>query len=159
MKKILLIAILAMPLSVFSQVEKGDINAQGNVTYTSIDGTGTGIIFLKGGYYATQQIETGASLQFIFAAGETGTGIGPYVTYNFLTPDAKLLPYAGAQLSFLSFLGTSINSGGIYGGTKYFITESVNIDGGLSIQQGFGDFSGTLVTFTLGVGFVLGKLK
>lgn len=158
MKRLLLFALIMMSITAFSQVEKGDINAQFNTTYTSIDGDGTGIVFIKGGYYVTQQVEAGASLQLIFAAGETGTGIGPYVTYNFLTADAKLLPYVGGQLSFLSIAGIDINSGGVYGGAKYFLTEAVNVDAGLSLQQGFGDFDGTLVTFTLGVGFVLGKM-
>jgi hypothetical protein len=158
MKRLLLFALIMMSITAFSQVEKGDINAQANVTYLSIDGAGAGVMFLKGGYYATQQVEAGASIQFIFADGANGVGVGPYVTYNFLTADAKLLPYIGGQLSFMSIGDVDINSGGVYGGAKYFLTEAVNVDAGLALQQGFGDFDGTLVTFTLGIGIVLGKM-
>jgi hypothetical protein len=161
MKKLLLLvfAVLVTSTAAFSQVEKGDINLSGNFTYTGIEGEGVGLFFAKGGYFFSQNIEAGASLQFIFAGGETGTGIGPYATYNFLTQDAKLLPYLGAQIQLLSFMGADINSAGIYGGSKYFVTEAVNIDGGISLQKGFGDFDGTIFTATIGIGFVLGKLK
>ena len=159
MKKLLLGALLLVSTMAFSQVEKGDINLSGSLTYTGIEGEGVGLLFLKGGYFFTQNVEGGTSVQLIFAQGETGTGFGPYVTYNFLTQNAKLLPYVGAQLSLLSIAGIDINSGGIYGGAKYFVTEAVNIDAGLSFQQGFGDFDGSLMTATIGIGFVLGKLK
>jgi hypothetical protein len=159
MKKILLVGLLLTSTLAFSQVEKGDFNLSGSLSLTSIEGEGTGLFFTKAGYYFTQNVEAGTSLTLIFAQGETGTGFGPYATYNFLTQDGKFLPYVGGQFSFLSIAGIDINSGGIYGGAKYFVTEAVNIDAGMSLQQGFGDFDGTLFTATIGIGFILGKLN
>lgn len=159
MKKLLLVSLLLISTLAYSQVEKGDFTTQASVTFQSMDGLEIGLIFAKAGYFFTDNIEAGSSLNVIFAAGETGTGIGPFATYNFLLPDGKMLPYAGVQFSLFSFGGLNINSGGLYGGAKYFLTEAVNVDGALSIQQGFGDFDGTIVSVTIGVGIILGKLK
>lgn len=159
MRKVLLFALLLVSSLAYSQVEKGDFNLTGSLAYINLDGTGVGLLTAKGGYFFTQNIEAGSALQLIFADGGNGTNIGPYVTYNFLTQNALLLPYVGAQLSFFSMGDADMNSGGIYGGAKYFLTEAVNVDASLSFQQGFGDYEGTTTTFNLGIGIVLGRLK
>ena len=158
MKKILLVGFLLISGVAFSQVEKGDVNVTGTLSYINLDGEGLGIFQAKGGYFFSQNIEAGTALQLFFTGGETGVNFGPYATYNFLTQDARLLPYAGVQLSFFSIAGVNMNSGGIYGGAKYFITEAINVDGSMSLQQGFGDYDGTTFTFNVGLGFILGKL-
>lgn len=162
MKKLVLVAfaIVAISTSAFSQVEKGDFNISGSLSYSKYeDIDAMGQFDAKGGYYFTQNVEAGTTLQLLFAGGETGVGIGPYAAYNFLTQDAKLLPYVGANLLLFSFADMNINSIGINGGTRYFITEAINIDGGISLQKGFGDFDGTLFTARIGIGFILGKVK
>lgn len=143
----------------FSQVEKGDINVSGSLSFTKFkDVDGFGIFEAKGGYFFTQNIEAGTTLNIMFGP-TTITGIGPYASYNFLTQDAKLLPYAGANLSFLFGDGFSSTALGANGGAKYFLTETVNVDAGLSLQQGFGDLKGSVFIMRIGIGFILGDIK
>jgi hypothetical protein len=160
MKKLAAVLMLICHFHLVSaQVEKGDLTATTNLTFISMDGTSFGLFFLKGGYFVSDHVEVGSSLQLMFAPGETGVGIGPYGTYNFLTQDAKLLPYVGAQLSILSLYGMNVNSFGVYGGSKYFLTEAVNVDAGIVLAQGFGDVDGFVFTASIGIGVVLGKLR
>jgi hypothetical protein len=160
MKKLLVVCCIAIPcLVAHAQVEQGDLSATTNLVFTSTKGSTFGLFTLKGGYFVTNQIEVGSSFQLFFIPDNTGVGIGPYGTYNFLTADGKLLPYAGAQLSILTIGDISMNSFGIYGGTKYFLTEAVNIDAGLLLAQGFGDIDGMVFTASIGVGVLLGKLR
>jgi hypothetical protein len=155
MSKTLIIFALLLGTTCFAQVEQGDINLSGSVTFTSTDGTNSGLIFGKGGYYITQHIEAG-SLVGVFLSEFTAFIFGPYGTYNFLTQDAKLMPYAGGQVLVFATEGFSFTSFGLYGGAKYFVTEAVNVDAGLSLLTGD---SGTTVAVTVGLGFVIGKLR
>lgn len=161
MRKLTLIAfaVLAMSTSAFSQVEKGDINVSGSLSFIKIkDVDGVGLFEAKGGYYFSQNFEAGGNLTINF--GETAmTGIGPYATYNFLTQDAKLLPYAGANLMFFFAEEMSATALGLNGGAKYFLNETVNVDAGLTLLQGFGDLDGSLFVMRVGIGFILGDLK
>lgn len=162
MKKLSLIvfAILATTAIATAQVEKGDFNISGSLSfskYKELDGTGQ--FDAKGGYFVTQNIEVGATALILASGGETGIGIGPYGAYNFLTQDAKLLPYVGANLFLFSIGDISLNSVGVNGGAKYFITEAINVDAGITIQQSFGDIEGSLFTARVGIGFILGKVK
>lgn len=144
----------------FAQVEKGDINLSGSLSYTKfpkIDGMGQ--LDAKAGYFFTQNLEAGTTLQLFFAAGDVGLGIGPYASYNFLTEDAKLMPYAGAGFSFFTFSSMTSTAVGINGGVKYFLTEKINIDTGVTLQQSFGDLDGTMFMARIGIGFIMGKLK
>ena len=163
MKYLFSVIAIFLSVTVFAQVEKGDFSATGSLSYQNFSSDGfsssTGQLFLKGGYFFTQNLEAGTSLQVFLAEGAEGFGIGPYATYNFLTTDGKLLPYAGGQLSILSLGDSNLNTVGLYGGSKYFLNETVNVDFGLSLQKGFGDFDGTLFGATLGIGVLLGKLK
>jgi len=162
MKKLGLIvfAIVTFSITAFSQVEKGDFNISGSLSFSKYkDVDGMGQFDAKGGYYVTQNIEVGATALILAQGGDTGVGIGPYGAYNFLTQDAKLLPYVGANLFLFSLGDISLNSAGVNGGAKYFITEAINIDAGISIQQAFGDIEGSLFTARVGIGFILGKVK
>lgn len=168
MKKLVLFAFALIVSTVaFSQVEKGDITGTANVSFTSLKPEGTDAINmalfnLRAGYFFTNNIEGGLTLSITNAAEVTSTGIGPYAVYNFLTADAKLLPYIGAN--FLNFNtgvegADAINQLGGFGGVKYFLTEAVNVDASLNYTTWLGDFSGSSFTFNLGIGINLGGLK
>ncbi len=162
MKKLILIAFVALcaGTTAFAQVEKGDVNISGSLSYQKFsDVDGTGIFEAKGGYFFSQHLEGGANIMLLFSDGNTGFGLGPYASYNFLTEDAKLLPYVGANFLLFAIDGTSITSIGVNGGAKYFLTETINVDAGISLQQAFGDLDGSLFTMRIGIGFLLGKLK
>ncbi len=158
MKKLLLIGFILINTIAFSQVEKGDKNLTFNALYTGGEGFALGMISGKFGYFVTQHIEAGVtpSLSVIKAGDETITspGLGLYGTYNWLTADAKLLPYAGASINFIKVIDQTETSFGLYGGSKYFLTESLNIDGGLQVQALDGN---ALFIFQVGIGFILGK--
>lgn len=162
MKKITLVAfvVFAACTSAFSQVEKGDLNLSFNALYTGMDGMGMGQISGKFGYYLTQNIEAGVapSITFFKAGDESLTmpTLGLYGTYNWLTEDAKLLPYAGASITFTKVLDEGRTGFSLYGGSKYFITEKVNVDGGMQLL--FIDGS-TAVVLQVGIGFLLGNFK
>lgn len=161
MRKLILFAfaIVVTSTAAFSQVEKGDINISGSLSFQKLsDMDGFGIFEAKGGYFFTQNVEAGTTFNVMFGP-ITVTGIGPYASYNFLTEDAKLLPYAGANLSFLFGEGFSSTAIGVNGGAKYFLTETVNVDAGLSLQQGFGDLDGAVFIMRVGIGFILGNVK
>ncbi len=168
MKKLVIIIFLFSAGYTYAQVEKGDVTASFNISYTSFDGSGMANITAKGGYYITNNIEIGAIPMIMLGEGFSQTSLGVYGTYNFFTADAKLLPYAGASIGLafssikVSFGGTeekftdSTASFGVYGGTKYFITEKLFGDANLNIS---GSGLGTIVSVNLGVGFIIGKLK
>lgn len=160
MKKLILILSVMISTVGFSQVEKGDINATFNALYLGGDGFGVGIISGKVGYFFTQNIEGGVTPSITFMTfggdGDTSPGIGFYGTYNFLTSDGKLLPYAGGSIDFISSQGSNFTALGVYGGAKYFLTEALNIDGGIKLLSAEGQ---TLFLTQVGIGFIIGKLK
>ncbi len=166
-KLILFVFALTVSTVAFSQVEKGDITGTANVSFSSFkpeggDALKMALFNIRAGYFVTNNIEAGLTLQITNAAETTSTGIGPYAVYNFLTADAKLLPYIGAN--FLNYNSgiegvDAINQLGGFGGAKYFITEAVNIDASLNYTTWLGDFSGSSFTFNLGIGLNLGALK
>lgn len=167
MKKTLLIGLLLISTLTYSQVEKGDISLTFAASYSSISGTSFGLINAKLGRYFTQNIEAGIRPQIMIGEGFTMYGTGVYGTYNFLTADAKLLPYVGADLSFLQtetdLVGFSRTDIGAYGGAKYFLTEALNLDAGIVLStQIAGDETGAdggTFLRNLGIGFIFGKLK
>lgn len=161
MKKLLGIAFvtLLMSTSAYAQVEKGDINISGSLSFQKFsDIDGSGLFDAKGGYFFTQNLEAGATLTLIFSEA-TGFGFGPYASYNFLTQDAKLMPYAGTNLLFFAMNEANVTALGVNGGAKYFLTETINIDAGLSLQKTFGDLDGSLFVMRIGLGFILGDVK
>jgi hypothetical protein len=159
MKKLLLVGLLLISAVAYSQVEQGDKNITFAGYFASADDYKVGQISAKLGYYVTQNIEAGAKPLIMFTQDDTNFGIGVYGTYNFLTQDAKLLPYAGAELFFLPVGDETLTTLGLNGGAKYFITESLNIDAGLNLQKSLSTdiYDGTVFIFQVGVGFLLGK--
>jgi hypothetical protein len=170
MKKNLVVILVAISSAAFGQQKKGDINVTFSGTYTGNKQFSIGQVFAKGGYFITDHIEAGLKPQFMFGDGFSGGGLGVYSTYNFLTKDAKLVPYAGAELNYSSISAGGGDSGkisqtnfGVYGGSKYFITENLNVDAGLNFSFNLASDPdidlGTIFQFQVGVGFIIGNLK
>jgi len=167
MKKILLVGLLLVSATAFAQVEKGDISATANVSFSSdkfegADAMNMTMLNFRGGYFFTNNVEAGATVLVIGTGDVTMTGFGPYAVYNFLTADAKLLPYIGAN--FFSFNtgidgADPVNQIGGFGGFKYFLTEVVNIDTSLNYTSYLGDFSGSSLRLNVGIGINFGALK
>lgn len=161
MKKIsfVVFVLLITSTGAFSQVEKGDINISGSMTFQKFSNVdGAGLFDAKAGYFFTQNLEAGANVLVIFSH-PSAFGIGPYASYNFLTQDAKLLPYAGANLLFVVTDQTGLGAFGAHGGAKYFLTETINVDAGISLQKTFGELDGSLFSMRIGIGFILGDVK
>ena len=167
MKKLLLIVLVAVSTATFAQVEKGDFNATGNISFTSTtpeggDATNMGQIGVRGGYYFTNNIEAGAGIDIIIMDETNMTGFGPYAVYNFLTSGGKFLPYIGANYyRFDAGIegADAIGQIGGFGGFKYFLTEAVNVDTSLNYTSWLGDFSGSSLRLNVGIGINFGKLK
>lgn len=167
MKKILFVGMLFISALSYAQVEKGDISATASVSFSSqmaegADAQNSSTIYLRGGYFFTDNIEAGLTLLVSGSADITSTGIGPYGVYNFLTANGKFLPYVGANFYSLNtgIEGVdAINQIGGFGGFKYFLTEVVNIDTSLNYTSWLGDFSGSTLQLNVGIGINFGKLK
>jgi hypothetical protein len=170
MKNALIFCVLLLTFSpAFAQQEKGDITVTFGGNYTKTKDMGMGTLFGKGGYFVTDNIEVGGKPTLFLAEGVTSFTMGLYGAYNFITSDAKLVPYAGAELvlnsvKIESLDGLSRTDFGIYGGSKYFLTEALNVDVGLNytfnLSNNYGegvDIGGTF-TFQFGVGFIIGNL-
>ena len=191
MKKILIPAIVLIASASFAQQEKGDLAVQFSGNYYSQKITFgnekekffAGNIYVKIGKYFTQNLELGVKPNITFTPdyeskivkGEIVTekklrmdvGFGLYGTYSFLTADAKMMPYAGAEISYVPTGKESTINLGPYAGVKYFLTEKINIDGNMSYLLNLGDTYGRdvdtkiggLFNFNLGIGVILGKLR
>jgi hypothetical protein len=139
----------------FAQQQKGDFQLQAQGSYFSASGFSGGTLFVNGSKFITQNVEVGAAPIIAFG-GETTINLSLYSNYNFITNDAKMVPYAGAQLLLFN-LGAESGSEagfGLKGGLRYFITERVNVDVGPSITFLSG---GSLFYFNAGLGFILGR--
>ena len=157
-----IVMFFVLGFSTYAQQERGDKVFRFSVSYTKY-GTADGftLVDLKGGYFITKNIEAGAEPQILLGGGITQLGLGLYSTYNFLTPDGKMVPYAGLRISaaFQSLkignTDTSKGSGnvGLYGGLRYYITERINLDSGLSYDVG----SINVFQWTMGIGVILGR--
>ncbi|HYF67315.1 MAG TPA: hypothetical protein VD884_04225 [Ohtaekwangia sp.] len=152
-----------------AQQEKGDISLTFGGTYIGVKDNKSGSFYAKAGYFITDNIEVGVRPNLTLGEGMTMFGFGGYGTYNFLTSDAKLAPYAGAELNFNTVSiegldGMSRTDMGLYAGSKYFLTESLNVDAGLNLgfnignNYGEGYEPGTVFMMQIGIGFILGKL-
>ncbi len=194
MKKILTLLALMISLTSFAQQQKGDLAIQfsGNYIQQKIridkftQRYGAGNIYLKIGKYFTTNLEMGVKPNLNFSlipkfisnkSGEitqvkndfqTNVGFGIYGTYSFLTNDGKLLPYAGAELSYAPLGKEQTINLGPYAGAKYFVTERVNIDANLSFLMNLGSTYeepkgsyeiGPMWYLNIGVGVLLGKLN
>ena len=158
---------LAICTVVCAQQEKRDKVIRFNASYAKY-GTADGFAFLslKAGYFFTQNIEAGVEPTIMLSSSFSQLSMGVYGTYNFILPDAKMVPYAGLRLStaLRSLKVPDINGGsttqnkgsanfGFYGGMRYFITERVSVDSGLSYDIG----EINVLQFTIGIGVILGR--
>ncbi len=158
-KQLLFILAFALMFSapVLAQQEKGDFQLQAQGSYYSISGFDGGYIFLNASKFVTQNIEVGAS-PIISISTQTTVNLSVFGNYNFMLENAKMVPYAGAQLMLYN-LGSDLGSEtgfGFKGGLRYFITEKVNVDIGPSISFVGGT---TLFYFNAGLGFIISGNK
>lgn len=188
MKKLsVIVALLAFFVSANAQQQQGDLAIQfsGNyfsqkVTVNDTDiKTFGGNIYVKLGKYFTQNLELGVkpNIAFFPKTEVEGTtikqkldanfGFGIYGTYSFLSNDGKMLPYAGAEISYVPSGEESTVNLGPYAGVKYFLSEKINVDANLSYLLGLGSTYGQsdnvkiggLLNFNLGIGVILGKIN
>lgn len=191
MKKLFVIVALLAFISANAQQQKGDLAIQFSGNYFSQKVTVNdteikffgGNIYVKLGKYFTQNLELGVKPNIaFFPKGETKTvggktetkykldanfGFGIYGTYSFLSNDGKMLPYAGAEISYVPSGDESTVNLGPYAGVKYFLSEKINVDANLSYLLGLGSTYGTsddvkiggLLNFNLGIGVILGKIN
>lgn len=115
MKKSLSVLCFVISIVCFAQVEKGDkeIGMFGNFNGSTDGGGGSGAIGFSLNQYFSPNFSLGVSsiMSFYSAPSDymdpnAGNEIkmtpflGVFATYNFLTPNGKLLPYIGAEYSF-----------------------------------------------------------
>ena len=163
----LVVLFLILCLTAYAQQEKGDKVFRFNGSYSKY-GNADGFAFLnlKAGYFINKNIEAGVEPTIILGGGFSQLSMGVYSTYNFITPDAKMVPYAGLRVSAAlqslkvpDGLGgtTSSSKGsgnlGLYGGLRYYITERVNLDSGISYDFG----SINVFQWSIGIGVILGR--
>jgi len=169
MKKLLFISVLCLAAgSLYAQQEKGDQILRFNGSYSKYgEGDGTLSLNIKAGRFLTKNVETGLETSLMTSASFVNTSYGFYGTYNFLTKDAKMVPYAGfrASLTSTQFSYTDPLTGsetttknnyaaaGLYGGLRYFLSEKVNIDTGLSYD--FGKIN--ILMWNVGLGIIIGQ--
>lgn len=192
MKKISVIVVfLAFVLIAKAQQQQGDLAIQFSGNYFSQKVTFNdfevksfgGNIYVKLGKYFTQNLELGVKPNIGFFPNteskivdgkiesktklKTNFGFGIYGTYSFLTADAKMMPYGGAEISYVPSGDESTVNLGPYAGVKYFLSEKINIDANLSYLLGLGSTYGQsdnvkiggLLNFNLGIGVILGKIN
>jgi outer membrane protein W len=159
MKKLLSIVLLFVSIASSAQVEKGDkeIGMFGNFNAPTEGSGGNGSLAVTLTNYFSPNVSLGVSMLMSFYTGanySTGENelkvtpfLGVFGTYNFLTSNAKLLPYVGAEYSFswvetveIIGLGTplvtyeGLHFAGGKAGMKIFMTEMVNFDINLKYQ-------------------------
>jgi hypothetical protein len=191
MKKVYVLILSLAMLATYSQAQQqaGDLSIQfsgnfnrskykiGNFTSKSFNGN----IYVKIGKFFTQNIELGLKPNIFFFTEQkanpndsrdikyllrTNFGLGLYGTYSFLTPAAKFLPYAGAEVSYMPLGDDAAVNLGPYAGCKYFLTEKINIDANLNclmtLASTFGNdlqsvkFSPTW-QFNIGIGVIISR--
>ncbi len=166
-KLIILTALLASVSAVYAQQQKGDFQLQAQASYFSNSFAGqsfsSGSLYFNASRFLTDNIELGIQ-PFIMFSTQTTLNMSVFANYSFLTDNAKLVPYIGAQVMFYD-LGSDPDYSqvgfGLKGGVRYFVTERVNIDAGpniawLSAPTGATEGS-TLFQFTAGLGYIFGK--
>lgn len=183
---LLSVLVLMCAGTAFGQQEKGDVELQLVGSYFRTVGTdfsfGSGTVSGRIGYYFTNNFELGAgptltittttspqtlagfdpvTFQPIYSGGgsETKTTFGSYIffVYSFLTKNAKLVPYLGAQY-FKQDFSDSEDKGsvGINGGVKYFFTKKVAFDlAGNYLWSLTKDAKGGLILITVGLSFLI----
>ncbi|CAN5317351.1 hypothetical protein BH09BAC3_BH09BAC3_11650 [soil metagenome] len=155
MKKLFALILFTSVISAASaQQQAGDYQVQAQFAYYSFSGLSYGTLYLNGSKFITDHIEVGISPQLTFST-ETTFNLSFYGNYNFLTKDAKMVPYAGASIFLIDLGSENSDAGfGLKGGLRYFLTERVNIDAGPQVVFAGGE---TLFVFTAGLGFIFGR--
>lgn len=135
MKKFLLISLLLVAVgAAYAQQQKGDAQIQAQAAYIDVGGVGSGTIFFSGSKFITDNVELGLTPTITFSSFATTLNLTIFGKYSFLTPDAKLVPYVGAGITMIDLTGDNATTGfTITGGTRYFITEQINIDLGANL--------------------------
>lgn len=169
MKKIIILAALLVSASAaFAQQQKGDFQLQAQASYFSNSFAGqsfsSGSVYVNASRFVTDNIEVGLS-PFIFISDiSTTMNLSFFGNYSFLTENAKLVPYAGAQVMFYN-LGSDPDFSqvgfGLKAGIRYFVSERVNVDVGpniafLSAPAGLSEGS-TVFQIAAGLGYIFGK--
>lgn len=130
MKKLfILTAFMAAATVALAQQQKGDFQLQAQGAYYSTSGFDFGSLYFNASKFVTDKVEIGVSPYFTFST-ETTVNLSVFGNYSFLSGDAKMVPYAGAGITFYN-LGASAGSLTgltLRGGIRYFITEQINVD-------------------------------
>lgn len=151
----LFIAMLVVCSGVYSQQQKGDKEIQGNITVISVPEVDMtmGIIQARYGYYFTDRIQAGVFPILSISSESTTFGSGFFGSYSFLTSNAKMVPYVGAQWLSPDFGNFDYSAIGLQAGMKYFLTERVTIDGNFNymftVSGGYG-----LIYVNSGIGYI-----
>lgn len=156
-----------------------------SVSYLQNDNFKFGLLSARFGRFLSDHMEVGFKPQLQLGGNADVTifnlGAGLYATYNFISADAKTLPYLGLEVSGKGGQvdtgndDTSIYTGqadlGLFAGFKYFFTERINLDVNMNYSANLYNYTqvgltGDQVedpdfpsTFTLnfGIGFLLSK--
>lgn len=166
-KQLLVLAVflVVVIIPVLAQQEKGDKVIRFSGSYSKVEGDdGEAFFDIKLGKFITKNIEVGINPELNLAATESLYLLAAYGTYNFITGNAKLVPYAGITAGALIIDSTGIETitTATYGGNlgfRYFISEKVNIDtGALLVNFQNKDVSVSLLQVNIGFGVIIGSL-
>ena len=155
MKKLIVVsAIVLASTAAFGQQQKGDFQIQAQAAYYNVAGFDFGNIYFSGSKFVTDNIEVGVSPNITIST-LTSLNLTVFSNYSFLTDDAKLVPYAGAGITFYDLGGDGALTGlALKGGVRYFVNEHVNIDVGpnLVLLEG-----ANLFILNAGLGYIFGN--
>lgn len=196
MKKLVLIFLLLVPCLLVAQVEKGDMELGlfGNYNAPTEGGGGSGVLGVTATGYFSPHFSAGTSITLAMYSGikdylDPSAGnelkitpfLGIFATYNFLTSNAKLLPYIGAQFDMtwvetVDYIPTGDPQNpvivlelyeGIYyvggkAGMKFFVTEMINLDVNFKYQtlvSGPEGYTAGNIGVNFGIGVILPRKK
>lgn len=155
MKKLLILsAFVLTSAAALAQQQKGDFQIQAQAAYYNVSGFDFGNIYFSGSRFVTDNVEVGVSPNITIST-VTSVNMTVFGNYSFLTADAKMVPYAGAGITFYDLGSDNALTGfTLKGGIRYFVTEHVNIDVGpnLVLLEG-----ANLFILNAGLGYIFGK--
>lgn len=190
--RIILLVCTVVPTA-YAQVQKGDMNIGFSSSVSTQSGSFrninvVGLLSIERYFTAHVSLGLGPTLSILTSEGALTSiyGVNLFSNYNFLTKDAKLMPYAGLLGSINQSISnvdsrydqngdrtvesgnTTVSFYGIGGkaGAKYFITERINLDANVNYATNIlarvnGEKlplgEGGQLQFFLGLGVVLGK--
>lgn len=166
-KTYLLFLLIALSAVSYAQQEKGDQVIRFFVNFNKQESSDAMMnLNFKYGKFVTQNVELGFSPSLSLGGGSTILKLEGYGNYNFLLADSKAVPYLGANLGVITIetkvadTSTSAFTYGINGGFRYFISEKVNIDTGLSYSAfTIEEVSSSSIDLNIGLGIIIGSLK